>query len=301
MKCLITGGTGSLGRALTTRLYGKADITIFSRDETKQGLMRREFPDCRYILGDVAELKELERAFTDQEIIFHFAAYKVVPSAQNNVAAAIKTNVTGSQNVIDAAITSGVRQVVASSTDKSCASINAYGASKYLMECLFQDANKYERTTFHLARYGNVIGSNASVIPMFQQQANKGGPLTVTNKEMTRFWITIQTAVDLILKALKAEPGVIVVPKAKALGIMDVARIVGNGLPIVETQIRAGEKIHEAMVNLTESFHTKEYEEVFHIYPPTGQLLNSIPFEYTSDKAEQLTDEELLEMMETMP
>lgn len=167
---LITGGTGSLGHALVQRLYGTCNITIFSRDETKQSKMKTIYPNCKYMLGDVSKLSDLELALRNIDTVFHFAAYKQVPSAQNNALSTIETNVTGSINVARASIVAGVKQVVASSTDKACQSVNLYGMSKALMEAVYQDMNKYGGTTFHLTRYGNVVSSNASVVPYFKNK-----------------------------------------------------------------------------------------------------------------------------------
>jgi FlaA1/EpsC-like NDP-sugar epimerase len=304
---LITGGTGSLGHALVQRLYETCNITIFSRDETKQGKMKNIYPNCTYMLGDVSKLSDLELALRDIDTVFHFAAYKQVPSAQNNALSTVETNVIGSINVARASIMAGVKQVVASSTDKACQSVNLYGMSKAVMEAVYQDMNKYGGTTFHLTRYGNVVSSNASVVPLFQKQAAAGGPLTVTHKDMTRFWLHIQTAVDLILHALDVSPGIIVVPKAKALPIVDVATLIGGvDLGIKEIGIRPGEKIHEAMVSEAESFHT-EYNDtdnisgltgLFYIHPPKSSYRNSTaPFSYTSDTCERLADDEFLKMV----
>lgn len=665
MNILITGGTGSLGHALLKRIYGQHNITILSRDETKQGLTRSEYPNCRYILGDVANLEDLELAFRNIDVVYHMAAYKQVPSAQNNVNATIKTNIIGSKNVALAAIKNNVKQVVATSTDKACldgdcrillgdgtterirdlvknkytgdvvtydenkrefttsrvigwytnerddrelfkisydyaknsntakygpivtedhliltnfgwkradslfeddvltyertpnkhqmqvivgsllgdgfiskpktsgqrpymhmvhkeedkewlqikvkalnglnfspiresidntfgsksarvdsnryaflsflrnefyndhtkhvpynlvadnftplmvatwymddgymtrngtayiytngfsktdvevlaklfnkhyipadvveqngyyvlyfngsatsrlmeyispyivpcmrkkrlnnqhynfeydeslwdiggavpyygevivesvpeayyerqsvycldventhnfvangvvvhncAPVNMYGISKAAMECIFQDANKYGPTTFHLARYGNVVASNASVVPLFKRQAKVGGPLTVTHADMTRFWISIDTAVDLVQHALTVSPGIIVVPAAKAMNIVKVAKLFGDDLPIKVTGIRPGEKIHESMVSEAESFYTEEYNhaydikninKLFYIHPHSHSFRNdTAPFSYTSDKCPTLTPNEFLEMV----
>jgi UDP-N-acetylglucosamine 4,6-dehydratase len=308
MNILITGGTGSLGTALVKRLYGTCNITILSRDEAKQGKMKANFPECTYVIGDVANYEDIELAFKDIDVVYHFAAYKQVPSAQNNVMSTIKTNVYGSWNVAKASIKAGVAQVVASSTDKACQPVNLYGVSKSAMESIFQDANKYSDTTFHLARYGNVICSSASVIPLFQRQAAQGGPLTVTHAEMTRFWISIETALDLIQHALTAPPGVIVVPAADAMEIVEVAEAIGKGLAIEEIGIRPGEKIHEYMVSKAESFHTEiifDFDDVkdigvlYYIYPPTAQFRNNdAPFEYRSDLCQGMREQELLAIVE---
>lgn len=303
-RVLITGGTGSLGKALLSRAqregWKDVEFTVFSRDETKQGLLRNKFPQHKYILGDIASYTDLKRAMRGIDIVFHFAAYKQIPSAQNNVGATIRTNIIGSQNVVDAAIDVGVKKVVASSTDKSMQPVNMYGASKLAMEYIFQDANKYNATTFHLARYGNVISSNASVIPLWKKQVAAGGPVTITDKRMTRFFLTLTQAVDLVLLALTKEPGIIVVPKAPAISMLNMALALSKGCEIVETGIRAGEKLHEGMVSDAESFYTEISDEHFFIHPATSDYRNeTAPFSYTSDNPfRNLTASDILEMVE---
>lgn len=300
-RVLITGGTGSLGQALLQRAaeeHWTTEFVILSRDETKQAQLKARYPQHTYLLGDVAKYRDVRRAMLDVDLVFHFAAYKQVPAAQNNVPATIETNILGSQNVADVAVELGVKQVVATSTDKASEPVSFYGASKAAMEAIFQDANKYGKTTFHLARYGNVIASNASVIPLFKRQAAAGGPLTLTNMDMTRFWITLDQAVTLVLYALTLKPGTIVVPKAPAMSIYRVARLIGGTLPIVDIGIRPGEKIHESMVAQAESFHTAEDDAHYYIHPPTTHYRNSTaPFKYTSDIARQLTDDEMRAMI----
>lgn len=301
-RILVTGGTGSLGKALMLRAQEESwdcEFVIFSRDETKQSQLKALYPHHTYVLGDVAKYRDIKRAMQDVNIVFHFAAYKQIPAAQNNVPATIETNIIGSQNIVDVAIEENVERVVASSTDKAMLPANLYGASKSVMEALFQHGNKFGKTTFHLARYGNVISSNASVIPLFKKQAQAGGPLTITDKRMTRFWITLDEAIDLILLALKQDPGVIVVPKAPAMSVFDLAKAVGGDLPIQEIGIRPGEKLHEGMVSEPESFHTTEDEQHFFIYPPTtAKVHHNTPFEYTSDNPVRvLSAQEILNMI----
>lgn len=300
---LITGGTGSLGRALLRRIHDEAwdcNVTVFSRDETKQSHTRAEFPNVRYMLGDVAKVNDVRRVMRGQDVVFHFAAYKQVPASQNNVVSTIETNVIGSRNIIESAIDFGVKQVVASSTDKAAAPANAYGASKELMEYLFQNANlDQDVTTFHLARYGNVVCSNASVIPLFIKQAAGGGPLTVTHRDMTRFWITLDNAVDLILQALNAPPGHVVVPKAKALSVWHLAELIGGDLPIKEVGIRPGEKVHEVMVTPAESFYTEVHSDHFVIHPPySGNRLCETHWVYSSVHADQVSDWQMRKWIE---
>lgn len=300
-RVLVTGGTGSLGKALLQRAAEEGwptEFVIFSRDETKQARLKSLYPQHTYILGDVAKYRDLRRAMQGVDTVFHFAAYKQVPSAQNNVPATIETNILGSQNIADLAVELGVHQVVATSTDKASQPVNFYGASKAAMEAIFQDANKYGKTSFHLARYGNVISSNESVIPLFKRQRDAGGPLTVTHYDMTRFWITLDQAINLVLRALELEPGAILVPKAPAMSVLRLAQLIGGDLPIKDIGIRPGEKIHESMVAEAESFHTCETEYHFQIFPPNTHYRNlTAPFSYTSDTAPVLTDDQMREMI----
>ena len=298
-KILLTGGTGSLGKAIIRRSEEEnwgCQFVIFSRDETKQEQLKRKYPQHEFFLGDVAKYKDVIRIMRrDIDLVFHLAAYKQVPSAQNNAVATIETNVTGSVNIMDAALECGVKQVVTSSTDKSCSPVNVYGISKALVEGIFQYANRFNETTFHITRYGNVICSNASVIPLFEKQVKEGGPLTLTHEFMTRFWITLDKAVELLLIALQQKPGVIVVPKAGAMSVRAVAEALGPNLDIKITGIRPGEKIHESLVSEAESFFTSDDEDYFYIHPyGKSGILNEVPFTYTSDTAPQLTKEELL-------
>lgn len=301
-RILVTGGTGSLGRALLRRAHDQgwgAEFVIFSRDETKQSELKKLYPEHTYLLGDVAKIRDVHRAMVGVDFVFHFAAYKQVPSAQNNVAATVETNVIGSQNIVDAALQAGVTAAVASSTDKACFCANYYGASKFLMEGIFQNGNRHGLTKFHLTRYGNVLSSNQSVVPFWKKQMARGEPITVTDRRMTRFWLTLDQAVDLILQALLVSPGVIVVPKAPAMSVYELAKAIAGEYPIIETEIRPGEKLTEAMVSEAESFHTEEKETHFLIYPSTSDFRNpNAPFSYTSDNPDKfLSAKEMLAML----
>lgn len=302
-KVLITGGTGSLGKAVLARAQREgwpARFIIFSRDETKQNILKQKYPQHEFVLGDISRYNDLKRAMRGVNTVLHFAAYKQIPMAQNNINATIQVNVIGSQNVVDAAIDTGVERVVATSTDKAMSPENAYGCAKKMMEYIFQDANKYKATNFHLARYGNVLLSNQSVAVLFKKQAEAGGSLTITDKRMTRFFLSLDQAIDLILLALNTTPGNIVVPKAPSTYIYQLADVIGDGLPIVETGIRAGEKLHEGMVSESESFYVEEDETHFYIHPPTDNYRNdNAPFSYTSDSpAWFMEDDELRRMID---
>lgn len=285
-KVLITGGTGSLGRATLHRARQEnwnSEFVIYSRSEEKQSKLRLQFPNAHYILGDIRDQEHLQLALRDVDVVLHYAAYKQIPAAQVNVDEVVKTNVIGSKNVALAALNAGVERVVAASTDKACSPVTAYGYSKALMESLFQEYNTWGDTIFTLARYGNVVCSAASVIPLFLKQKAAGGPLTITDARMTRFWISLSYAVDLILEALQQPAGYVVVPKAPAMKVIDIAKAMGEGLPIKTIGMRAGEKIHEAMVNLSESSRTLMDNEFFYIPPPDYPVVHNELWEYTSD------------------
>lgn len=307
-RVLVTGGTGSLGKALLERAKKEnwnTEFIIFSRDEGKQGLVRAEYPEHTYVLGDVAKLKDVKRVMHWADIVFHFAAYKQIPSSQVNVNSTIETNVIGSQNIAMAAIECGVERVVATSTDKSCSPANLYGASKYAMECIFvaeNEANKYNDTTLHLTRYGNVICSNASVIPFFINQKKRGGPITVTHRDMNRFWISLDQAIDLVLQALETPPGMVLVPKAPVMTVYNLAKLIANNeVEIVVTRIRPGEKLNECMISEPESHHTQCFDDHFLIHPSySGYVDEDAPYSYCTDSpsAPKLSDESMLQMIE---
>ena len=288
-RVLVTGGTGSLAKALLSRAKREkweTEFIIFSRDETKQTILKEKYPEHQFVLGDVARYLDLKRALRGVDTVLHFAAYKQIPSAQNNISATIQTNILGSQNVVDAAIDQGVNQVVASSTDKAMSPENFYGVSKKAMEYIFQDANKYNATTFHLARYGNVLLSNMSVGILWKAQAKRGEPITITDERMSRFFLSLDQAIDLILLALQKEPGIIVVPRAPSMMMIDLAKVIGGDLPVIVSGIRAGEKLAEGMISESESFYVEQDEEHFYIHPPTSDYRNSdAPFSYMSDNS----------------
>ncbi len=307
-KVIITGGTGSLGQAILQRAKEEnweTQFTVISRDEGKQALTRSLFPDVRFVLGDIRDLDKLEIVFRGHATVIHAAAYKRVPSAQVNTEETIKTNILGSVNVAKAAVKTGVKRVIGISTDKASQPINAYGMSKAMMEALFQEANGWteSKTQFNLVRYGNVIGSNGSVIPYFLMQKELGGPITVTDKDMTRFWITLDDAVDLILAAYDsplAHSGNILVPKAPAMSVLDLAKIIGGkGTEIKEIGIRPGEKIHETLIYSEESLYTEEQENTFLVHPPTSGRLGNLKkgFSYTSDTAPKITKTKMRQMI----
>jgi UDP-N-acetylglucosamine 4,6-dehydratase/UDP-glucose 4-epimerase len=282
---LITGGTGSLGQALTQRLLQMdvRAIRIFSRNESKQIEMENAIKDdrIRFFLGDVRDLERLKRATEDVDLVFHAAALKHVPKIEYNPFEAIKTNVVGSQNVIDACLTNNVEKVVCVGTDKAVSPLNTYGATKLLMEKLFVSANNYlnrekYRTIFLAVRYGNVLGSSGSVIPKFIEQIMANKPVTITDPKMTRFSITMDEALDFIFNATKMGKGSeVFVPKLRAYNIVDVKNALTELLSDTGEKIvgiRTGEKLHETLINEDEIRYSWEFKNMYMIANPLYYL-----------------------------
>lgn len=279
---LITGGTGSLGKALTRHILGKypdvSKLIIFSRDEQKQFEMEQEFPtrkykQIRYFIGDVRDKQRLDRAFAGVDYVIHAAAMKHVHIAEYNPDECVKTNVGGAENVIRAALRSSVSKVVALSTDKACAPINLYGATKLTSDKLFVAANNIRGSKdicFSVVRYGNVMGSNGSVIPFFIKKKKTDGILPITVKSMTRFNITLQGGVDMVMHALEtAWGGEVFVPKIPSYRILDVADAVCPDCEKPVIGIRPGEKVHEEMITSSDSFFTYDLGRYYAILPQT--------------------------------
>lgn len=320
----ITGGSGSLGTALLRQLTEESspdEITVYSRDEWKQGELRKQFPYVRFMLGDVRDFDRLMLAMRGCNQVIHAAAYKQVPSTEANVDEAIATNVVGSLNVARAAVLNGVSSVVGISTDKACAPINAYGETKALMEKLFQQANEWsDETFFNCVRYGNVLGSRGSVVPLFRSQIRDGERYTITDPHMTRFWLTLDQAVDLVLDTLDPdntliEEGSIVVPVCPASSMLTLLRAVHHVWQAGKDDLtekdysvigtRPGEKQHEQLIHYNESMHTiRPASEVadadvmsyYQVLPSTHSFRGE-GFDYTSEAAVQLTVDELAEML----
>ena len=276
---LITGGTGSLGKALTKRLLETNPrinkLIIFSRDEQKQFHMAQEFsekkfPQIRFLLGDVRDKDRLVRAFQGVDIVIHAAAMKHVHLSEYNPDECIKTNIGGAQNVIHASLETSVSNVVALSTDKACAPINLYGATKLTSDKLFVAANNIKGTNpikFSVVRYGNVMGSNGSVIPFFMNKKNEG-KLPITDKNMTRFNISLQGGVDMVMYAIEhAWGGEIFIPKISSYNILDIAKAIAPECKIEIVGIRPGEKIHEEMITTSDAFHTYDLGKYYTILP----------------------------------
>ena len=273
---LITGGTGSLGKGLTKRLlsYNVDSIRIYSRNENQQVKMQSEFNDrrLRFLIGDVRDLNRLTRAMEDIDIVFHAAALKHVPVIEYNPFEAIKTNVIGSQNVIDACLEENVEKAVAIGTDKAVSPLNTYGATKLLMEKLFVTASNYlkkerHQTKFFALRYGNVLGSSGSVIPKFIKQIKNKEKITITDPNMTRFSISMDKALDFILNATEIAKGSeIFIPKLRAYTIKDIKDVLFELLQKTDEEnigIREGEKLNEILINSDEIRYTWEYENMY--------------------------------------
>lgn len=276
---LITGGTGSLGKQLVKRIYGQYPdikrLVIYSRDELKQYEMsleypKSEYPSLRFFIGDIRDEARFKRACENIDIIIHAAALKQVPTAEYNPFECIKTNVLGAQNVINVALDAGVTKVVALSTDKAAAPINLYGATKLCSDKLFIAANNMKGNRdikFSVVRYGNVMGSRGSVIPFFLDK-KKEGVLPITDRRMTRFNITLDQGVDMVLHAIEhAWGGEIFVPKIPSYKITDVAEAIGPECKLVDVGIRPGEKIHEEMITEADSFTTYDLGKYYTILP----------------------------------
>jgi len=274
----ITGGTGSFGSAMTRTLlteYKPKKIIIFSRDELKQYEMKNSIPSkflkiMRFFVGDIRDLARLKTAMRNVDYVIHAAALKHVPIAEYNPVEFVKTNILGSQNVIDAAIESNVSKVVALSTDKAAAPINLYGATKLTADKLFVAANNVsgdKKINFSVVRYGNVMNSRGSVLPLFLSQSKKKF-FTVTDKEMTRFIITLEQGVELVLKTLKfMVGGEILVPKIPSFKIVDLTKAIDINKKILITGIRPGEKIHEEMITTSDALNTYEFKSYYIIMP----------------------------------
>ncbi len=312
---LVTGGTGSFGKKFVKKIleYDIKKVIVFSRDELKQYEMAQEFKDprIRFFIGDVRDKDRLYRAFDGVDIVVHAAAMKQVPACEYNPFEAIKTNIYGAQNVIEAAIDRGVRRVIALSTDKACSPVNLYGATKLASDKLFVAANSYvggKETRFSVVRYGNVAGSRGSVVPFFKKIRHTG-KLPITDERMTRFWITLDQGVQFVIDSLRRmRGGEIFVPKIPSMRVLDLAVAIAPECEIEIVGIRPGEKLHEAMISEDDARHTLEFDTYYVIQPEfpwwsKEGLEGGKPlpegFKYTSDTNTQwLTVEQLRKLVE---
>ncbi len=315
---LVTGGTGSFGKKfieIMLREYQPRKIIVFSRDELKQHEMRMagfDHPSLRYFIGNVRDADRLRRAMHGVDIVVHAAALKQVPACEYNPMEAIKTNILGSANIIEAALDAGVKKVLALSTDKAVNPINLYGATKLAAEKLFVQSNAYAAgtaTRFSCTRYGNVVGSRGSVVPVFLKQ-RATGRLTITDPRMTRFWLSLEQGVRFVIRCIEQmEGGEVFVPKIPSTKITDLARAIAPEAEMEVIGIRPGEKLHEVLVNEDEARHTVELDDMFVILPsdeqawfaqswkPRGKPLPE-GFRYASNtNSEWLTVEQIQEMV----
>ena len=273
---LVTGGTGSFGKKfieIMLKEYHPAKIIVYSRDELKQHEMRVggfTHPSLRYFIGDVRDLQRLERAFQGVDIVIHAAALKQVPACEYNPMEAIKTNILGSGNVVDAALNSGVKQVLALSTDKAVNPVNLYGATKLAAEKLIVQSNAYaggRELRFSCVRYGNVVGSRGSVVPIFIKQ-RQNGKVTITDERMTRFWISLEQGVRFVIRCIEQmRGGEVFVPKIPSMNVLDLAKAVAPGAQIDVIGIRPGEKLHEVLISDDEARNTVELDDMFVVQP----------------------------------
>lgn len=310
---LVTGGTGSFGQKFVGALLEKTTarrVVIFSRDELKQSQMFHDFLDpekrLRFFIGDVRDLERLERAFEGVDYVVHAAALKQVPALEYNPFEAIKTNIIGTQNVVNAALNQGVKRVVLVSTDKAANPANLYGATKLCAEKLIVNGNSYsgdKETKLSVVRYGNVFGSRGSLVKIVESQ-KLTGRVTLTHEKMTRFWITLDQGIELVLMALeKMHGGEIFVPKVPSMKVKDLIEKLAPGCELVVTGIRLGEKLHEVLVTPEEARHAKEFGDFYIIYPehdwwnkenhPDGRSLPE-DFYFSSFNNSQWLDDESL-------
>lgn len=320
---LITGGTGSFGKCFTRYVmehYNPKKVIIYSRDEFKQWMMENEFKEyadkLRFFIGDVRDQERLRRAFEGVDYVIHAAALKQVPACEYNPNEAIKTNIHGAMNIIEAALDTNVKKVVALSTDKAVNPVNLYGGTKLVSDKLFIAANAYvgnKDINFSIVRYGNVAGSRGSIIPFFRKLIADGQTeLPITDLRMTRFWISLEQGVELVIKALEeAKGGETFISKIPSFKITDLAEAMLPGCGIKEIGIRPGEKLHEIMVTTEDSATTYEYDKHFIVYPQVvwndKQKINESGrkvedgFSYSSgNNTEWLSVEDIRKLLETL-
>ena len=314
---LVTGGTGSFGKKIIRKLLeiDVKKVIVFSRDELKQYEMAQEFHEnrIRFFIVDVKDKDRLYRAFDGVDIVIHAAAMKHVEACEYNPFEAVKTNIHGAQNIIEAAIDRGVEKVIALSTDKACSPVNLYGATKLASDKLFVAGNSYvgeKKTRFSVVRYGNVVGSRGSVVPFFKK-VKETGTLPITDERMTRFWITLDQGVQFVLDNLeRMHGGEIFIPKIPSMKVTDLATAIAPECEMKIVGIRAGEKLHEAMITEDDARHTVEFDRYFIIQPEfswwskeytVGGKVLPEGFKYASDiNDEWLTIEQLKELVEEM-
>lgn len=316
---LITGGTGSFGKAFLNRILTEHDparVAVFSRDELKQYEMKMTLgddPRVRFFIGDIRDRERLEMALHGVDYVVHAAALKQVDTAEYNPMEYVKTNILGSENVMTAAIAVGVKKVVALSTDKASSPVNLYGATKLTADKLFVSGNHYSYargTRFAVVRYGNVVGSRGSVIPFFRRLAEERKPLPITDVRMTRFWITLEQAIDFVLAAFESmDGGELYVPRIPSMRITDLAEAIAPGSEIVEVGIRPGEKLHEEMISEEDARRTIRQADRYVVAPTLAEWTFRAPegepveegFRYSSDTNDHwLTVQQLRDLADSL-
>lgn len=303
-RIFITGGAGTLGRELIRRIYEKnydAHITIFSTDTLKHSLLKRMFPEVHCVVGDVREPITVYNAMAGHDVVIHAAAVKHIPVSEENSIDTYQINVEGSINIANAAIHHGVEHVVGISTDKVCHAANAYGATKYLMEKIWQEYSRLPiDTKFHLVRYGNVLESTASVIEIWKEQISRGEPIVVTNLAMTRFWLSPAQAAELVEIAMTLESGNILIPKLKSLSIRELLDYTVGEPPygMKNIPLRAGEKIHETLLTIDEADYAVETQSHYILRPTTTRADFQGIQPLDSFNAPRMTKDELMELLE---
>ena len=301
MKICVTGGTGSFGSAFVERYHKQHEITVFSRDETKQFEMRQKYPDVRYEIGDIRDRQRLSEVMKGQDYVFHAAALKQVPSCEFFPLEAVKTNILGTDHVLDAARNAGVKKIVCLSTDKAVYPINAMGISKAMMERIATSKGAV------ITRYGNVMKSRGSIIPIWEEAAKKGEPLTLTNPDMTRFLMSLDESIDLVMYALEhGESGDIFVKKAPACTMLDLASTISEDIKHIG--IRHGEKMHESLISEEEMYRTIDCGDYYQIKPDNRSMNYNQYFtdgqgdkqltSYTSANTTQLNRTQIKELLD---
>lgn len=318
-KLLLTGGTGTLGTAIIARATKEnwpCELTVFSRDEIKQQKLKREYPHVRLVLGDVADYDALEKAMLGHDSVWHLAAFKHIPAAERDPLACFQSNVIGSLNVAKAAMQTQVKQVIGISTDKACHPVNFYGSTKFQMERIFQDYAKHEIVKFNLARYGNVLGSTGSVIVDWRRKLKEQEYINSTDPDMSRFWLSVDQAIDIILQALDEPNSTITIPKLKGLPMLKMEEyILPLTTKVVYEGLRPGEKRHEELITIEEAPLATDCSYTMPFSKPLGNFIRLFPSTrrapmmgvmvedevrengYCSNNSGQLTKEELLGMI----
>jgi UDP-N-acetylglucosamine 4,6-dehydratase/5-epimerase len=301
---IATGGAGTLGRAIAERRKVEGwtgKLTVYSTDTFKHERMKRMYPDVNFVQGDIRNPETLYNAMVGHDVCLHLAAVKVIPTSEQWSLDTIDVNINGSINVCIQAMNAGIQHVLGISTDKVCHAANAYGSTKYLMEKIFQEYSRLDSdTAFHLVRYGNVLESTGSVLEAWKKAAEDGQPIRITDPTMTRFWISPQQAVDLVLDSFKLKSGMVLIPKMKALSIGKLAEYTLEGKYEIErVPLRPGEKLDETLLTIEECEYATESEDYFFLRPTTEpKSENPVEEPYSSDMAPELTEQELTELLQ---